>query len=144
MHPALLDQMIELSLRSGGCVKFDLKAWDRSLHVALTGSTNEQTLRNRARVASQAYRRPDPPLLIASTLLVPGYVDMTEIRQLAALIAGLDRTIPHALLGFHPHFCMHDLPMTSVRHAEDALAAAQAAGLSNVPIGNRHLLSRAY
>ena len=144
MHPALPDQMIELSLRSGGCVKFDLKAWDRSLHVALTGSTNEQTLRNRARVASQAYRRPDPPLLIASTLLVPGYVDMTEIRQLAALIAGLDRTIPYALLGFHPHFCMHDLPMTSVRHEEDALAAAQAAGLSNVRIGNRHLLSRAY
>jgi hypothetical protein len=31
-----------------------------------------------------------------------------------------------------------------VRHAEEAQAAAHAAGLRNVRIGNRHLLSRDY
>jgi len=39
---------------------------------------------------------------------------------------------------------MPDLPRTSVRHADAAEAAARAAGLTNVRIGNRHLLSRAY
>jgi len=98
VHPALLDQMVELSLRSGGCIKFDLKARDVSVHRALTGSGNERTLRNFARVASHVHRRPEPPLLIASTLLVPGYVDVAEIRQLATFIASLDRTIPYSLL----------------------------------------------
>jgi pyruvate-formate lyase-activating enzyme len=39
---------------------------------------------------------------------------------------------------------MQDLPRTSVRHAEAAEEAARAAGLTNVRIGNRHLLSRNY
>jgi len=144
MHPVLAEQMVELSLQSGGCIKFDLKAWDENLHRALTGSSNKQTLQNFARVASQIDRRPQLPLLIASTLLVPGYVDVQEVRQLADFIASLDPSIPYALLGFCPHFYIHDLPTTSVRHAEEALAAAHASGLQNVRIGNRHLLSRAY
>ncbi len=144
MHPAMVDQMVELSLQSGGCIKFDLKAWDENLHRALTGSSNQATLQNFARIASDAHRRPQPPLLIASTLLVPGYVDEQEVSRLAAFIASLAPDIPYALLGFHPNFHIHDLPRTSVRHAEGALAAAHAAGLRNVRIGNRHLLSRAY
>jgi pyruvate formate lyase activating enzyme len=144
MYPPMVEQMAELSLKSGGCIKFDLKAWDNNLHRALTGSSNQRTLRNFARVASHIHRRRDPPLLVASTLLVPGYVDVQELRQLAAFIASLDSAIPYALLGFHPHFYIHDLPRTSVRHAEEALAAAKAEGLHNVRIGNRHLLSRAY
>ena len=47
-------------------------------------------------------------------------------------------------LGFHPSYMIHDLPRTSTGHAERALAEAQAAGLTNVRIGNRHLLSREY
>ena len=39
---------------------------------------------------------------------------------------------------------MTDLPPTSVRHAEEAEAAARAAGLTNVRIGNRHVLARDY
>ena len=144
MHPRLLDQMIELSLRSGGCIKFDPKTWDDNVHRALTGSSNQRTLRNFARVAAHAQSRPNSPLLIASTLLIPGYVDAQEVGQLAAFIASLDPDLPHALLGFHPHFYMRDLPGTFVRHADGALAAAHAEGLNNVRIGNRHLLSRSY
>jgi len=144
MDPALLDEMIELSLQSGGCIKFDLKAWNDSVHRALTGSGNERTLRNLARVASHIQRRPEPPLLIASTLLVPGYVDRHEVRGLANFVASLDPGIPYALLGFFPQFYMPDLPTTSVRHAEEALEIAREAGVLNVRVGNRHLLSRAY
>jgi pyruvate formate lyase activating enzyme len=48
------------------------------------------------------------------------------------------------LLGFAPHFFMSDLPPTSKRHASEAEAAARAAGLTQVRIGNRHLLSSDY
>jgi pyruvate formate lyase activating enzyme len=144
MHPKLLEKAVQLSLESGGCIKFDLKAYSESLHLALTGVSNKRTLENFARAARHIPERPEPPLVVASTLLVPGYVDAKEVSEIASFIASFDPSTPYALLGFHPHFYMPDLPRTSVRHAEEAEAAARAAGLTNVRIGNRHLLSRAY
>jgi pyruvate formate lyase activating enzyme len=144
MHPRLLDEAVELSLETGGCLKFDLKAHDPALHTALTGVGNERTLSNLARAAERISERPEPPLVVASTLLVPGYVDRREVGRLAAFLASLDPSIPYSLLGFHPHFFLPDLPRTSVRHAEECERAARDAGLVNVRIGNRHLLSRDY
>jgi pyruvate formate lyase activating enzyme len=144
MHPALLDKALQFSLETGGCVKFDLKAYDDNLHTALTGVSNRRTLLNFARAAQWIRKRPDPPLLVASTLLVPGYVDTQEVSQLATFIASLDPTIPYSLLGFYPHFYMADLPRTSVGHAEECEHAAREAGLFNVHIGNRQMLSRDY
>jgi pyruvate formate lyase activating enzyme len=143
-NPRLMNRAVDLSLRSRGTVKFDLKAYDESLHLALTGSSNRQVLENFARAASRLSQRPEPPLLVASTLLVPGYVDAQEVGNIARFIAGFSAHIPYVLLGFAPNFFMPDLPCTSVAHAEAAERAAQAAGLSNVRIGNRHLLSREY
>jgi pyruvate formate lyase activating enzyme len=77
-------------------------------------------------------------------LLVPGYVDSFEVDRIARFIASINPNVPYALLGFAPHFCMPDLPRTSVRHAHAAEEAARAAGLTNVRIGNRHLLSHDY
>jgi len=143
-HPRLMDRALALSLATGGCVKFDLKAYDETLHRALTGASNTTTLSNFARAAARFDERPDPPPVVASTLLVPGYVDAEEVGRIARFIADLNPAIPYALLGFAPHFLFHDLPRTSVRHAEKAEAAARAAGLHTVHIGNRHLLSRDY
>ncbi len=143
-HPKLLDRAVELSLSSGGCIKFDLKAHDEALHIVLTGGSNHQTLENFARAARRFDDRRDPPLVIASTLLVPGYVDAEEVGQIARFIAELDPRIPYALLAFAPHFYMPDLPRTSARHALDAERAARAAGLLDIRIGNRHLLSDDY
>lgn len=143
-HPKLLDRAVQLSLETGGCIKFDLKAYDESLHLALTGGSNQRTLENFARAARRFDERPQPPVVIASTLLVPGYVDAGEVERIARFIAEINPNIPYALLGFAPHFFMPDLPRTSVRHAEEAEAAARAAGLTNVRIGNRHLLSYDY
>jgi pyruvate formate lyase activating enzyme len=140
----LLDRAVQLSLETGGCIKFDLKAHDEELHVALTGASNRRTLENFARTARRFGERPDPPLVVASSLLVPGYVDAAEVGSIARFIAELNPDIPYALLGFGPNFYMPELPATSVRHAEAAEAAARAAGLTNVRIGNRHLLSRDY
>jgi len=143
-HPRLMDGALDLSLETGGCVKFDLKAYNDDLHRALTGASNRQTLENFTRAAARFDERPQPPLVVASTLLVPGYVDTEEVDRIARLIAALNPAIPYALLGFAPHFLFPDLPCTSVRHAEEAEAAARAAGLRTVRIGNRHLLSRDY
>ena len=144
MNPRLLDRAVKLSLASGGYIKFDLKTFDEHLHRALTGVTNQRTLENFARAANLISQRPDSLLVIASTLLVPGYVGVEEIRSIAAFIASINPDVPYALLAFHPNFYLHDLPRTSTRHAEEAEAAARAEGLTNVRIGNRHLLSRAY
>ena len=83
MHERLLERMLDLSIASGGCVKFDLKAWDDTLHRVLTGVTNKQTLRNFSRAGKRIHQRPVPPPLIASTLLVPGYVDEEEVGQIS-------------------------------------------------------------
>jgi pyruvate formate lyase activating enzyme len=145
MHPRFLDQAVDLALGTGGCMKFDIKAMDENLHLALTGVSNRRTLDNFRRAARRIGERPpDPPLVIASTLLVPGYVEAEEVGRIAAFMAGIDPTIPYALLGFHPHFFIPDLPRTSIRHAEEAEAAARDAGLTRVRVGNRHLLSRDY
>jgi len=140
MNRALLDKMIELSLNSGGCIKFDLKAWDENLHVALTGITNKRTLENFSRVAEKIPLRPSPPLLIGTTLLVPGYIDETEIRCIARFIASMNPDIPYSLLAFYPHFFMPDIPLTAKGLATRCLKAAQEEGVKNVRIGNVYLL----
>lgn len=140
MHPKLLDASVAYSVRTGGCVKFDLKAFDEEVHLALTGVSNRQTLENFARAAVRYDERPALPLVIASTLLVPGYVEMDQVYKIGDFIASINPQIPYVLLGFAPHFYVHDLPCTSVRRAEEAEAAAHDAGLTNVRVGNRHLL----
>ncbi len=144
MNPRLLEKMLNLSLKSGGCVKFDLKAWDERLQMALCGVGNRRTLDNFALAAKWIGRRKEPPLVIASTLMVPGYVDEQEVSRIAKFIAGLDLDIPYALLGFGPHFHMPDLPCTSRAHAEKCYQAALDAGLKRVRIGNAFLLGSAY
>lgn len=140
MQEPFLRMMADLSLKSGGCIKFDLKAWDEGIHYSLCGVTNQRTLKNFQTLAGWVKRRPEPPLLIASTLLVPGYVDEPEVTKIAQFISGLNPEIPYSLLAFHPHFYLNDLPVTSRTQALRCLAAAQKAGLSNVHIGNVHLL----
>jgi pyruvate formate lyase activating enzyme len=140
MHPGLLDRVVELALRSGGCIKFDLKAWHDPVHKALTGSSNQRTLENFKRVAARVDERPEVPLLVASTLLVPGYVDVGEVGPLARFIAKLNRDIPYSLLAFHPGFLMEDLPRTSFAHMERCRAAAHEAGLRRIHVGNPRLL----
>jgi pyruvate formate lyase activating enzyme len=77
--------------------------------------------------------------LTATTLLVPGYVDATEISQIARFISGLNPEIPYSLLLFHPDFYMSDLPYTPRRQLDSCLEAARKY-LKNVHVGNIQLL----
>lgn len=140
MHRAYLQRMIELSLKSGGTIKFDLKAWNQALHIALTGVSNSRTLENFAYTARFFEERPNPPLLIASTLIVPGYIDEEEVRKIANFIASLNPQIPYRLLAFYPAFYMNEIPTTPKNLAYSCYDVAKKAGLKNVSIGNVHLL----
>ena len=140
MHPKLLDQMMDMALISGGCVKFDLKAWDENLHKALTGVTNRRTLENFKSAGKKVHQRPIPPPLLAATLLVPGYIDEKEIHSIAGFIASVDPDIPYSLLAFYPQFYIHDLPQPTQAYAQSCMETAKQAGLNNVRIGNTQLL----
>ncbi len=140
MNPSLLKEMMDLSLESGGVIKFDIKAWNENLHFALTGVSNRRTLKNFELASSMLDRRKEPPPLIASTLLVPGYVDVEEVRNISRFIASLSNEIPYSLLAFYPNFFMNDLPTTSKDLAYKCYEVAKEAGLKNVKIGNIHLL----
>jgi pyruvate formate lyase activating enzyme len=144
MQEPYLSMMSEVTLKSGGSIKFDLKAWDEGLHKALCGVSNRKTLDNFRALSKLLPERPDPPFLIASTLLVPGYVDEQEIHSIAQYIAGLDPTIPYSLLAFYPSFYLRDLPTTSQTHALRCEAVARGAGLERVHVGNIHLLGKDY
>jgi len=144
VNPGILKQMAEISLKSGGCIKFDLKAWHEEIHLALCAVSNKQTLKNFTWLANLIKKRPTPPFLIASTLLVPGYINVEEVREIARFIARLNPDIPYSLLAFYPCFVLKDLPTTSYSHARRCLEVAREAGLKRVRIGNKHLLGKAY
>ncbi len=144
MDSRLLEKILEIALESGGCVKFDLKTFNQNLNMALCGRSNSQTKSNFELASKWTKKRKAFPLVVASTLLVPGYVEKEEVFQIAEFIAGLNPNIPYVLLGFYPHFYFRDMPVTSRRHAEECRQAAHEAGLQNVRIGNIHLLGRGY
>jgi pyruvate formate lyase activating enzyme len=132
--------MAEIAFESGGCIKFDLKAWSEPVHFALCGVSNRRTMENFKHLGRWVSERPDPPFLVASTLLVPGYIDEDEIRGISEFIASVSPEIPYALLAFHPQFHFVDLPTTSRSHALRCKEIAEEAGLKRVRIGNAHLL----
>jgi pyruvate formate lyase activating enzyme len=140
MAPSLLKEMAEIAFETGGCIKFDLKAWSEPVHFALCGVSNKRTMDNFTHLGRWVGARPDPPFLIASTLLVPGYIDDDEIRGISRLIASVSPEIPYALLAFHPQFHFGDLPTTARSHALRCKEIAQEEGLKRVRIGNAHLL----
>ena len=141
MNPKIALKAAELSLESGGTIKFDLKTWNPNLNLALCGVSNEPTLKNFRSIGEKYYNeRLEPPLLTASTLLVSGYIDADEIEKIACFIAEIDPTIPYTLLAFYPQYVMNDLPATDRKTAEECYQRAQMY-LENVRIGNIQLLS---
>lgn len=143
VHPGILQVMYRLSCESGGMLKVDIKAFDERVHLALTGVTNKRTLENFQWLAEES-KKYDRPTVVASTLLVPGYVTEDEVASIAAFIARINPNIPYVLLGFAPNFFFDNLPTTSIEHAEKALRRCKEVGLKNVSVGNRFLLSSWY
>jgi pyruvate formate lyase activating enzyme len=140
LNPRLMEKFAQLALESGGSIKFDLKNFNETQNLVLCGVSNRVTLRNFKALVPYHKRRPAVPFLYASTLLVPGYVEVAEVKKISQFIARLDPTIPYNLLAFDPLFEMADMPHTSHQVAEECLRVAQEAGLEKVRIGNVFLL----
>lgn len=131
----------ELSFTSGGNIKFDLKTWDENLNRALCGVSNKPTLGRFETIGKKIFEeRSELPILTASTLLIPGYIDVEEVRNLASFISEIDPQIPYTLLAFYPQYVLTDLPTTS-RHLARQCSDVAKMYLKNVRIGNIHLLS---
>ena len=128
----------EISYKTGGTIKFDIKAFSNSIYMALCGAKKENTFKN-FKFIYKNFRREDPPILVASTLLVPGYVDVFEVERISEFIASIDPNIPYVLLAFHPDHKMRDLPNTSKDLATSCFNAAKEK-LDRVKIGNIWLL----
>lgn len=139
-NPALVRQAARISLETRGIVKFDLKAWDEKLALALCGVSTRPSFENFGMVAEEFLDEADHPLLTATTLLVPGYVDEDEVGRIAEFIAALAPEIPYSLLVFYPAYCMSDLPVTPREQVVRCYRAAVEAGLKRVHVGNLHLL----
>jgi pyruvate formate lyase activating enzyme len=138
--PSLVRQAAGLALRTGGNIKFDLKARSPELSLALSGVSNERAYRNFEAIAEEFIpERRDLPVLTATTLLVPGYIDAEEVEGIARFIADVDPSIPYSLLCFHPDHRMRDLPYTSLEQAVDCWRAARM-HLDRVNVGNLHIL----
>lgn len=141
MSSNYLKKAADIALVSGGCIKFDLKAFNENLNIALCGVSNKATLENFKYLAQRTKERPQPPLLIASTPLIPGYIDAEEVYHIAKFIANENKEIPYTLLAHYPCFYLPDLPTTSREQSHQCYDAAVSAGLKNIRIGNIHLLS---
>lgn len=135
-HPALVQRAAELSRQTGGTVKFDLKAWTQAVGKALCGVPLQRTYENLSRLGGIF---PQPNLLTATTLLVPYYVEESEVEEIARFLASINRDFPYSLLVFHPDDRLKDLPITPRSQVKAAYRAARR-HLNLVNIGNLHLL----
>lgn len=144
-NPAIIKRMAKLSLETGGIVKIDFKAWTPSIYKALTGVDGVERVKENVKlVAEMMDQRPEVPLLVVSTLLVPGYVDEYEVSRIAEYLVEINPNIPYVLLAFHPDHRLRDLPPTSNRHAMNAYRIAKEKGLREVYVGNIFLLGDYY
>jgi len=139
--PALMKRMANLVADTGGIIKFDLKAYTETVNRALCGVSNRMVLKNFAMLAEiLPFDERDYPQLMATTLLVPYYVDEYEVEQIAKFISSLGRpNIEYSLLVFHPDHLMADLPVTPIEQAQRCYDAAKR-HLDKVHVGNLGLL----
>lgn len=140
LSPRLMKFWIEYALRSDGCIKIDFKTFSEELNIALCGVTNKNTKENIELIAQYIQKRKGLPLLIVSTLLIPGYIDKYELEEMAKFISSINKKIPWSFLGFYPHFHFPDLPQTSREQVALALQIARDYEIENTHVGNVHLL----
>lgn len=139
-NKTLVSEACEISLKTGGNIKFDLKAFSNSLSIALSGVSNRTAFENFKLLYDRFYMdRPDIPVLTATTLLVPGYVDAEEVEGIAKFLADLNPKIPYSLLIFYPNYLMSDLPITPIDQIVECYRVARKY-LKMVHIGNLHLI----
>ncbi|MFX1480574.1 MAG: radical SAM protein, partial [Promethearchaeota archaeon] len=137
----LIEECMQIAIKSGGNIKFDLKTFNEKLSLALCGVSNNRTLENFKFLAEKYFgtRASDMPEMSACTLLVPGYTNHNEVEQIAKFISSINENIPYSLLIFHGDYQMRDLDITPRKQALKCLDIAKKY-LKRVNLGNKFLL----
>jgi pyruvate formate lyase activating enzyme len=137
----LVEKCMEIAVKTGGNIKFDLKSFNKKLNLALCGVSNSRTLENFKFLAEKYFgtRGKEMPEMSACTLMVPEYVNHEEVEQITKFISEKNNEIPYSLLVFHGAYQMIDLPITPIKQAEKCLEVAKKY-LLNVNLGNKFLL----
>ena len=137
----LVQKCMEIAIKSGGNIKFDLKSFNEKLNFALCGVSNIRTLENFKFLAESYFgtRREDMPEISACTLMVPGYVNHEEVEKIAKFVSSFDKKIPYSLLVFHGDYQMRDLGITPKEQALKCVKVAKKY-LDHVNLGNKFLL----
>ncbi|GAH31845.1 unnamed protein product, partial [marine sediment metagenome] len=137
----LVEKCMEIAIKTGGNIKFDLKSFSEKLNLAMCGVSNKRTYENFKFLAENYFgtRGKEMPEISACTLMVPGYINHEEVEQIAKFVSELNSEIPYSLLVFHGDYQMKDLPITPRKQAEKCLEVAKIY-LKNVNLGNKFLL----
>ncbi len=137
----LVEKCIEIAMRTGGNIKFDLKSFNEKLNLALCGVSNKRTLDNFRYLAENYFgtRGEDMPEISGCTLMVPGYTNHEEVEQIAKFVSSINENIPYSLLIFHGDYQMRDLPVTPKKQALKCFEVAKKY-IKKVNLGNKFLL----
>jgi pyruvate formate lyase activating enzyme len=140
-NPNLVEKCMEIAMKTGGNIKFDLKSYNEKLNLALCGVSNRRTLENFRMLAEKYFgtRGKNMPEISGCTLMVPGYTNHEEVEQIAKFISSINNKIPYSLLIFHGDYQMRDLPLTPKQQVYKSLEVAEKY-LKNVHLGNKFLL----
>jgi pyruvate-formate lyase-activating enzyme len=77
-------------------VVLSIKACEDDLHRDYTGVSNKEVLGNFAKLYSRGKK------LRAESVLIPKYINCSEIERIAEFIAGVDKTIPYRIDAYFP------------------------------------------
>ena len=142
-NPKLMKKMGKLAEDSGGIIKFDLKAFTEPVYQALCGVSKQASFDNFTMLADTlVFDDREYPPLMATTLLVPHYVDEYEVTRIARFLKSLNQpSIEYSLLIFHPRHLMRDLPVTPLDQAQRCYDAVKREMGKPPHIGNIGLLN---
>lgn len=137
----LMEKCMQIAIKTGGNIKFDLKSYNEKLNLAMCGVSNSRTLENFKNLAEKYFgtRSKEMPEMSACTLMVPGYVNHKEVELIARFVSEINPKIPYSLLVFHGDYQMRDLGITPKKQAEKSLEIAKRY-MKNVYMGNKYLL----
>ncbi|MFW9971111.1 MAG: radical SAM protein [Candidatus Odinarchaeota archaeon] len=136
-----IEKCMQIAIKTGGNIKFDLKTFNEKLNLALCGVSNKRTLENFKFLAESYFgtRGKNMPELSGCTLMVPEYTNHEEVEKIAKFISSINPEIPYSLLVFHGKYQMQDLGITSRKQALKCLDVARKY-LKHVHLGNKFLL----
>jgi len=127
MTPGNLDLFREARIDS---FWLDIKAHDDGIHRRLTGSSNRRILGLPSEMVERGFT------LEVSTVHIPGWVEVDQIRAIAASLAQVDPDIPYGIIAFFPEHKLTDTPSPNFSQMVKAFEASVDAGLKNVKLGN--------